>query len=228
MAALEENNRMQKTSTLSSGGFLSLCACEYVIPLPLCPGDIDCPPAQPTGRSLIRLQPPYQLAKHAQLKSQHQPTSSSYPRSNISLMVFFLRDCLPRFRSKVLVGTWARFKERKQSKSSLQLGPAPSKIRLPELRGDRGTHDCPRGITICCGQRGFPCRWAARRGCSWLHDKYVATAVSTYAKEPRATIRDWNSSRQTGDADRKAGGGTTSDGQTHTVKQLFPTGRRKG
>lgn len=107
---------MQKISTLSSGGFLSLCACEYVIPLPLCPGDIDCPPAQPTGRSLIRLQPPYQLAKHAQLRSQHQPTSSSYPPSNISLMVFFLRDCLPCFRSKVLVGTWACLREKTKQK----------------------------------------------------------------------------------------------------------------
>lgn len=79
---------MRKTSTLLSGHFLSLCAGENVIPLPLCPRDIDCPPEQPTGHPLIRLQLPYQLAKHAQLRSQHQPMSSSYPPSDVSLMFF--------------------------------------------------------------------------------------------------------------------------------------------
>lgn len=159
---------MRKTSTLLSGHFLSLCAGENVIPLPLCPRDIDCPPEQPTGHPLIRLQLPYQLAKHAQLRSQHQPMSSSYPPSDVSLM-FFL-TCPP-------AALWVH-----------PMHP-PSPWRFHYLR--------------------WPARFsvlllAARRGCSGLHDKYVATAVSTSTKEPRAMIRDQNSPRQKGDADRKA------------------------
>lgn len=183
---------MWKTSTLSSGDFLSLCACENVTPLPLCPGDINCPPEPPTGHSLIRLQLPYQLAKHAQLRSQHQPMSSSYPPSNVSLM-FFL--------------TWPP--------AALSVHPMrpPSPWRFHYLR--------------------WPARFsvlllAARRGCSGLHDKCVATAVSTSTRDPRAVIRDQILHARREMQTEKLEGGTTSDGQTHTVKQLFPAGRRKG
>lgn len=149
-----------KTFTLSSGGFLPLCACKDVVPLPLCPGDTDCPPEQClAGLWLGSATLSACQARTVQISSpayvlflsplQHFPDVSSYVTARCTWG--------PQF-------WWGQepCEEGKQSESSVQPGPGPGQIRLPEPCGDQCTHDCPCTATICCGQRGSPgCCWAA-------------------------------------------------------------------
>lgn len=65
----------------------------------------------------------------------------------------------------------------------MQPGAGPGQIRLREPCRDGCTHNL-------LGLRLPRLCWAAHRGCSRLHDKDVATAVSTHTKEPRDVIRD--------------------------------------